>query len=68
MSLPSLDHAAKKRALENALSGCINVLHTLKHQTNLTIEQKFKIVEELQKALPVVRRLLIYFNTVEKGL
>ena len=62
------DYDIKRRALHNALTNAILALQLVNNSSVATYEERLKCVTAVQNLLPDIRRFLIYFNNVQKGL
>lgn len=62
MTPPPFDPNSKIREYHNLLSVVSNTLYAIRHQTNLSYDDKIKALDYIQKAVPEIKRYLIYLH------
>lgn len=61
------DPNSKIRDYHNLTALVSNTLYAIRHQTNLSYDDRLKALDYIQKSIPEIRRYLIYFkNTIIK--
>jgi hypothetical protein len=57
----------RRRMLDNSLACAINALTLIKNSLSIPYEERLRAVVQVEKMMPEIRRMLIYFQNISKG-
>lgn len=61
-----MDNVERIREYHNVLAYVTNTVYAIRSQINMTYEQKLLAVGMIEKALPILKRHLIYFRNTKQ--